>query len=191
MRSIILWLIALLAGWAQPGFAGGEGKQEIWSALKEGGYVLLIRHAVTEPGIGDPDHFTLDDCSTQRNLSTQGRADAKRIGEAFRQHEIPVSEVLSSRWCRCIDTAQLAFGEVTPSPMLDSIFREGGKTAEERTRSVADAIARMPPDRNLVMVTHQVNIQALAGVSVAAGEVVVAKPGGHSGLAVVGRLRLH
>lgn len=191
MRNIILWLIALLSGLAHPGLAAGEGEQEIWAALKEGGYVVLIRHAITDPGIGDPDNFKLGDCSTQRNLSAQGRADAKRIGEAFRRQGIPVSEVLSSRWCRCIDTAQLAFGKVTPSPMLDSIFTERGKAAEERTRSVADAIARMPPDRNLVMVTHQVNIQALAGVSVAAGEVVVAKPGRPSGLAVVGRLRLH
>ena len=92
----------------------------IWSLLQSGRNVILMRHAATVPGIGDPPGFKPGQCSTQRNLSDAGRAQARRIGAAFRQHGVPLGAVLSSSWCRCIDTAQLAFGRVQPAAMLDS-----------------------------------------------------------------------
>jgi phosphohistidine phosphatase SixA len=149
---------------------------DIWSALKSGRYLVLIRHAVTEPGIGDPSNFTIGDCSTQRNLSPKGRADAKRIGEAFRSREIPVADVLSSRWCRCIDTAQLAFGRVTPAPMLDSMFNDPNRAGGEKVRDVFAYAARQSSrtgNGNLILVTHAQNIHALTGVSPSSGEMIV------------------
>lgn len=75
---------------------------------------MVIWHAATEPRIGDPPGFQLDDCATQRNLSEAGREEARRIGAAFRARGIPIGRVLSRRWCRCLETAGLAFGTVGP-----------------------------------------------------------------------------
>jgi hypothetical protein len=119
----LLFLGPALAAYADE-VADPVDQQGLWARLQSGGYIVLLRHAVTEPGVDDPPNFTLGDCSTQRNLSEQGRADAARIGQAFRNHGVAVDAVLSSRWCRCIDTARLAFGRVTPTPYLDSMFGE-------------------------------------------------------------------
>src|SRR5688572_17565050 len=85
--------------------------EALWSLLKKGGQVVLMRHAVTTPGVGDPPGFRLDDCSTQRNLTDAGRQDARRVGAAFRARNIVVESVYSSPWCRCVETANLAFGK--------------------------------------------------------------------------------
>lgn len=161
-----------------------------WSALKSGGHIVLIRHALTEAGVGDPPGFVLANCRTQRNLSAQGRADARRIGEAFRRREIPVADVLSSRWCRCLDTARLAFGEATPAAMLDSMFDDSEPQIAEKVRAVQAAVARRPSGGNLVLVTHNRNIQALTGVSPFSGEMVVVMPDSAGKFNVIGRLRV-
>lgn len=152
------------------------GQDAIWDSLKKGGYIVLIRHAITESGIGDPPEFKLGDCRSQRNLSAQGRSEAKRIGEAFRKRDILIAEVLSSRWCRCVDTANIAFGRATPSPMLDSMFNDKGKPREEKVREFRSVLAKPLPKGNLIMVTHQANIQEFGEVSPASGEIVVVKP---------------
>ena len=87
------------------------------------GHILLLRHAVTEPGLGDPQNFVLGDCATQRNLSAAGRVQARALGQWLRTQGIPVGEVRSSQWCRCLDTARLAFApelEIQPWPALNS-----------------------------------------------------------------------
>lgn len=184
------WLILLLA-WLAASPLHAEMRtsgESLWSVLRSGSQVILLRHAVTEPGIGDPPGFMLGQCSTQRNLSDRGRADAKRLGQAFRAHRIPVQQVLSSRWCRCIDTAQLAFGQATPDPMLDSMFNDTGN--REKTRAVLAAIGRHTGPGNLVLVTHAANIQALTGVSPASGEMIVVRMQEAGRLGVIGRLAL-
>jgi len=160
---------------------------DLWQRLQSGGYVLLIRHAATDPGIGDPPGFRLADCSTQRNLSEQGRRDARAIGAAFRQRGIPLGPVLSSRWCRCLDTARLAFGRVEEAPMLDSMFRDGEAAGRAKVREVLARTGAFQDKRNLVLVTHDVNIRALVNETVAQGEIVVARPGPER-LEVIGRL---
>src|SRR5215510_13469411 len=79
----------------------------VWDALRAGEHVALVRHAGTVGGSGDPPGFKLDDCSTQRNLTLKGRNEARRLGEMFRVQEVPVARVLSSQWCRCIETLAL------------------------------------------------------------------------------------
>lgn len=161
----------------------------LWQRLHEGGYVLLIRHAATHPGVGDPPGFRLAVCSTQRNLSEPGKVQARAIGAAFRQRGIPLGPVLSSRWCRCLDTARLAFGRVEEAPMLDSMFQDGEAAGRTKVREVlARAAAWRGNKANLVLVTHDVNIRALVNEYVAQGEIVVARPGPDR-LDVVGRLR--
>ena len=156
--------------------AAAADADRLWNALKSGGHIVLIRHAITESGIGDPPGFKLEDCSTQRNLSAQGRADARRIGDAFRTRGVPIAEVLSSRWCRCLDTARIAFGGAKPSPMLDSMFNDTERPREEKLREFRTVLAKPPAKGNLIMVTHQQNILAFADVSPTSGGIVVIKP---------------
>jgi phosphohistidine phosphatase SixA len=155
-----------------------RGDEALWEALADGGHVALMRHALA-PGTGDPEHFRLDDCSTQRNLDQTGREQARRTGQAFRERGVEIGRVLSSQWCRCLETAELlALGEVKPFPPLNSFFgaRERAQDQTEAVRALlAQADAEGP---SLVMVTHQVNITALTGVSPGSGEIVVLRLGG-------------
>lgn len=161
---------------------------DILAAMRAGGNVLLIRHAATERGVGDPPGFRVEDCATQRNLSNEGRRQAVRLGEALREARVPIAEVRSSRWCRCLETARLAFDPqvpVRPWPPIDSFFsrREG---AVAQTWAAQAALDGLPPNSNWVWVTHQVNITALTGSGAAPGEVIVARPA-DGGLKVIGR----
>jgi phosphohistidine phosphatase SixA len=159
---------------------------EPWSALRGGAHVVLFRHASTEPGLGDPPGFRLEDCATQRNLSEAGREESRRIGAAFRRHRVPIGRVLSSRWCRCLETARLAFGRVEPWAPLDSFFDDRSREPEQ-TRAVRAYIAEARAGGNLVLVTHQVNITALTGVVPAPGEMIVLRAELGGALRVVGR----
>jgi phosphohistidine phosphatase SixA len=182
-------LLVVVAGLALPvGSMAAEPPAELLAALQRGGHVLLVRHAQTEPGIGDPPGMRLSDCATQRNLSAAGREQARTIGAAVRSRAIPVAAVRSSQWCRCLDTARLAFGDYAPVgawPALNSFFDDRSAEAG-RTRELRDALAGVPPAANVVWVTHQVNITALTGVVPAPGEVVVVRKAS-DGVVVAGR----
>jgi len=123
--------------------------EALWELLQAGGQVAVIRHASTVPGFGDPPGFRPDDCSTQRNLSEAGREESRRIGAAFRKRGVPVERVLSSRWCRCLETARLAFGSAEPWPPLDSFFDDRSREPEQ-TRRVRMLIGGRPPSGNLI-----------------------------------------
>jgi broad specificity phosphatase PhoE len=147
----------------------------LWQALKKGEHVLLMRHAETVPGIGDPLGFNLNDCATQRNLSDAGRAQARAWGASFVANGVAVGGVFSSRWCRCMDTARLAFGRIDTWPALNSHF-DSPQFAALQAEQVNGGIAvRMQKNKVLVLVTHQVNISAIAGVTLGIGEAVVLK----------------
>lgn len=164
--------------------------EALLNAMREGGVVLLIRHSDTESGIGDPPGFSLRDCATQRNLSASGREQSRRIGDKLRAAGVKVSEVRSSEWCRCLDTAKLAFGgehEVKPWPVLNSLFADSAGRAEQVRAALAEA-ALLPAGANLAWVTHQFNINAFTGAHTSMGEVVVARPR-EGGLEVLGKWR--
>jgi phosphohistidine phosphatase SixA len=184
VRALLVFFGALCASVA----AAQQDDAALWTALQKGGHVILIRHAVTTPGVGDPPGFQIDDCKTQRNLSEQGRADAKRLGEVLKQRKVPVGEVKSSLWCRCIDTAMLAFGRVEAWSALNNFFEtphlEGAATEAVRTR-----LANLKPGKtNMVMVTHGVNVAALSGLSPGTAEMIILKPNGTKTPPVVGQL---
>jgi len=182
LRGVCLAAALLLCGGAS------DADEAAWSALRYGG-VLVLRHAATEPGLGDPPGFRLDDCATQRNLSPTGRLQAAAIGRVLAERRVAVARVESSLWCRCLDTARLAFPalEVLPAPSLNSFF-DDRSTGPEQTRAVRSLIAAWRGPGALVLVTHQVNISALAGRPAAVGEGVVLQRDG-AGLRVVGSVR--
>ena len=141
----------------------------IAEVLAGGGHLLLIRHASTVPGVGDTPGFDIARCETQRNLSDAGRAEARRLGAAVRASAIQIAEVRSSAWCRCKDTADLAFGRHVVWPALNSTF--GNRDAQAwQTAQLRAALARIPPGQFEVWVTHQVNMTALTGEGMVMGE---------------------
>ena len=188
MRRLFLAALAALA--CAPAWAIEDAR--LWEQLRRGGNVILVRHASTLPGLGDPPEFKLGDCATQRNLSEAGREEARRIGERLRAERVPVAQVYTSPWCRCRDTAMLAFGKSEDWAALSSVFDVPEKDREytERVKKRIGTYSSREMKGNVVMVTHNVNIASLTKLSVAPGEMVVVRPDGCCGLRVVGRLLL-
>jgi broad specificity phosphatase PhoE len=169
--------------------SAGANSEQVWSLLQDGGQVVLIRHAITSPGVGDPPGMTLDDCSTQRNLSDDGRRDARRLGEAFRARRIPIARVLSSPWCRCVETATLAFGAAEVWAPLGNLYGRPERRADQ-VRDMRALVGEPRSGANLVLVSHGSTIHALTGVSPDTAEAVVVTPRGNGAFAVAGRLTL-
>ena len=160
--------VSMVMVWAgvQPVLAQTSG-----AALMPGS-VVLMRHALA-PGVGDPENVDLNDCRTQRNLSAEGRAQAKRIGQFFRQQTVPVTAVWSSQWCRTRETADLAFpARRVDQPAFNSFFG-APDAAPVQTREARALLEAWRGEGLLVVVTHQVNITALTGVVPASGEAVM------------------
>lgn len=153
--------------------ANAEG--DIWSQLRQADthYYVLMRHAIA-PGTGDPSNFQLSDCSTQRNLSQEGIAQAQRTGDAFRENMVTVQRVLSSEWCRCLDTGTaMDVGPVEPFPPLNSFFSDRS-TEPAQTAAVREFMVNNRDEPGVtVLITHFVNVGAIAGSGVASGEIVV------------------
>ncbi|MEY4506046.1 MAG: hypothetical protein RL297_624 [Pseudomonadota bacterium] len=172
-----------------------KAEGDFWTLARSGGHVMLMRHAATEPGIGDPANFRLGDCRTQRNLSPEGRAFSIELGRRMAAQGVRLDAVLSSAWCRCVDTARLAF-DAHPQinartevwAALNSFFQGQGNEAQQTTAVLARL--RQTAPRNTLLVTHQVNISALTGQGTAMGEVLLCRwPGLEERLQVLARLR--
>jgi phosphohistidine phosphatase SixA len=180
------FLASTLAVLAAP--ATAQEAENLWRALAGGGHAALMRHAEA-PGTGDPPGFRLGECETQRNLNEAGRQFSAALGAEFRRRDVRVSRVLSSEWCRCLDTARLlALGPVQTAPdALNSFFESPGDKARS-TAALRNLLGSLPRDAASVLVTHQVNITALTGVFPASGEIVVLRLEPDGGYAVAGRL---
>jgi phosphohistidine phosphatase SixA len=170
-----------------PGLAADDSK-ETWAELVKGGHVAVIRHGNAPPGYGgDPPGFKIDDCKTQRNLDELGREQARALGEAFRSHGVRVDRILSSPWCRCLETARLmAVGPVEASwALVPDTAPSGGK----RLLELKEIVSAWRGPGTLVLVTHAFTVRALMGFLPIQGEIVVLKPGsGTAGADLVGRI---
>ena len=155
--------------------AAAASLDRLIAQLKSGGHVLMIRHAYA-PGTGDPEHFRIGDCATQRNLNDQGRAQAEKIGQWLRRRGIHAARIYSSQWCRCLETARLLkLGPVTELPALNSFF-ERPQDREPNLAALRAFLAQQPTDGPLiVLVTHFVTIAGITGEGVASGQGVVLK----------------
>jgi phosphohistidine phosphatase SixA len=187
MRFVIF--IVLLGFCSTAEVAGAADAADAWKALRAGGHVVLMRHADAPGGVGDPPGFRVEDCATQRNLSAKGRADAEKIGLRLKGEGIAFEKILSSPWCRCIDTARLLnLGTVETEATFGNVvvLRDQRETLTTGARAL---IARWTARGNLLVVTHGANIQALTGAWLASGEIVVVR-GGSDSVEPVGRLLL-
>lgn len=157
-----------------------------WALLRNGGHVVLLRHAGIT-GSNEPAGFDIEKCNTQRNLSERGKQQARKIGALFAARAAPIERILSSRYCRCLDTARIAF-ESEPEPLaaLDPPDTNPQNRAAQLAAIVAE-VRNYSGSDNMVMVTHLEDIQALTGIAPREGEaVIVAAPDDH--LRVLGRI---
>ena len=150
-----------------------DSNKNLIKQLEDGGKIIFIRHAYA-PGNGDPNNFNLDDCSTQRNLSKEGRKQAQLIGVFFKENKIQIDKVLSSEWCRCKETAEIAFNDFSTISFLNSFY--SSKFAKNKTRQVEEFnkyIKKFKSRNNLILVTHYVFISEILNYSPSSGEIVV------------------
>lgn len=155
-----------------PFTTSAQNQEAVWADFLQGRAVALLRHA-TAPGLGDPPGFHIGDCSTQRNLSKEGRDQARRIGDFFRKKGVQQASVYSSQWCRCLETARLLnLGRVNELPALNSFFQDSAPERKQ-TMEIHQFITSLPAGRPVIMVTHQVNITALTGIIPSSGEIVI------------------
>lgn len=182
MRSVLLCLLCLSV------LPAADPDEHPLARLREPGTFALMRHALA-PGAGDPDHFDLADCSTQRNLSAAGRQQARAIGDKFREAGIENARVFTSQWCRCKETAErLRLGEPVELPALNSFFQRPGRR-DPRVRALKAWLKDNLEDGPVVLVTHQVVVTALTDVFPASGEIVVARRDDQGGFDVLDRVR--
>ncbi len=141
--------------------------------LEDGGKLIFIRHAYA-PGNGDPAGFNLNDCSTQRNLSDDGRKQAQRIGEFFNKNKIEIDKVLSSEWCRCKETAKIAFENYSTNSFLNSFYSSKfSKNKDKQVKAFNYYIKNLESKKNLIFVTHYVFISEVLNYGPSSGEIVV------------------
>jgi phosphohistidine phosphatase SixA len=172
MRWICAAALCLLAAAS----AAAADNNPAWPALRDGPRVVLIRHAATIGGAGDPAGFRLEDCATQRNLTEKGRAEATLLGERMRAQKVPVGKILSSQWCRCRDTATLmALGPVEIAETFNNAYTFSERR-DQLTNGARAVIAGWKGPGVLVVVTHGANILPLTGFQPAEGEMVVVEP---------------
>jgi len=159
---------------------------QAWAALVNGGHVALIRHGNAPPGYGDPPGFKIDDCATQRNLDEKGRAQARALGEAFRRHAVPADKILSSPWCRCLETARL----MAVGPVENTWAVATSDKSPDRLAALKQLLVDWRGPGTLVVVTHAFTVQGLVGIMPGQAETVVVrpKPGKEPGLEIVGRI---
>ena len=170
MKYISLILFTLLSVFFNKNVFSDE---KIISELQKGGKIIFIRHALA-PGNGDPENFDINDCKTQRNLSNSGRNQAKKIRSFFQDNDIPISKVYSSEWCRCKETASIAFNDFETKSFLNSFFSERfAKNRENQIENFNNFINNWDGNRNLVFVTHYVVISEILNYAPSSGEIVV------------------
>ncbi|QPC92508.1 histidine phosphatase family protein [Mesorhizobium sp. INR15] len=179
IRFVLALLLFAIPATAQATDAG-------WALLRDGGHVVLLRHAMVT-GTTDPANFDIANCATQINLSARGKQQASKIGALFAARAAPIERILSSRYCRCLDTARIAFeAEPVLFEPLDLLKTDEAEKAAQIAAIMKEVRGYSGSD-NLVMVTHLENILALTGISPREGEAVVVEPQG-DGLRVLGRV---
>ena len=166
MKKIFIYLLFLLP-------VNSHADENIISFLKEGKKVVFLRHAIA-PGNGDPVNFDINDCSTQRNLNNKGIIQSRNIGTFFLTNNIKIDKVLSSEWCRCKDTAKIAFGKFKTLSALNSFYE--ARYAKNKFKQIKDLkkyINNWESDSNLIIVTHYIVISTLLNTTTSSGEMVI------------------
>ena len=166
MKKILILFFILFA-------FDSNAENTVVSLLKEEGKIVFIRHSIA-PGGGDPENFSLNDCSTQRNLSKKGIEQSKQIGEFFKKNKVIISKVLSSQWCRCKDTAFHAFGKYEEFFALNSTFQSKfSGNSKKQAKALKNFVKKWDGKGNIIFVTHYVIILKHTNYAPSSGELVI------------------
>jgi phosphohistidine phosphatase SixA len=184
MRVLLLSILLL----ACPALA--EPSAQLIDQLRAGGYVLYLRHTSTDFSQNDSRMTSYEDCASQRNLTEQGRDEARAIGEHVKRLKIPIGEVLASPLCRTMETARLAFGKARATNEV-----RGGPARTDDSARYAPLrqllSSKIPKGQNLVIASHGNPFHAVAGPPyLAEGEIAVVRPEGGERFSVIARIRL-
>jgi len=150
-----------------------DSNKAMINELQKGGKLIFIRHAYA-PGGGDPPNFDINNCETQRNLSDEGRMQSKKIGNFFKTNDISINKIYSSQWCRCKETAKIAFKNFETKKFLNSFFSK--KFSENRNKQVIDFnkfLKNWDQKNNIIFITHYVVISELLNYEPSSGEIVI------------------
>ena len=147
--------------------------KKLINQLEDGGKLIFIRHAYA-PGSGDPNDFNLNDCSTQRNLNEDGIKQAKNIGNFFKKNKIKIYKVFSSEWCRCKETAKIAFNDFSTKNFLNSFYSpKFQKNKSKQVKELSNYVQNLDSKKNLILITHYVLIYEILGYAPSSGEIVI------------------
>lgn len=183
----IVWLMFTLTSSV---FAADERSNALVQGLQKGGYVIFIRHAGTNGDHKDTDIRDLTNCTTQRNLTAHGRDQSKLIGQGFAVLKIPVGDVFTSEYCRCSDTAQIAFGRATRITALSSHTPLPPDEKQQRIEALRGLLNISPdPGTNTVIVSHHDMFQDASGLKLVEGEAAIFQPSAAAGTRFVARIR--
>ena len=151
-----------------------NSNDKLISVLKEGGKLIFIRHAYA-PGSGDPENFDLKDCSSQRNLNQKGKDQAVMIGLSFIRYDIPIDSVVSSEWCRCKETASIAFADkYWTNSFLNSFYdKRFLRNKEKQIKELKKYVLNWNGKKNLIFITHYVVISEVLNTHLSSGEIVI------------------
>ena len=148
-------------------------EQNFIKEFEQGGKLIFIRHAYA-PGNADPNNFNLNDCSTQRHLNMDGRKQAQDIGKFFTENKIKIYKVLSSEWCRCKETADIAFKEYSTNSFLNSFYSSKYvKNKDKQVDALNNYVKKFNSNGNLIFVTHYVLISEVLNYGASSGEIVI------------------
>jgi Histidine phosphatase superfamily (branch 1) len=186
LRVHCVWLLLCIT-LASSAPAAGAAEDPLWNELKKGGLIVLMRNTAVDEGGGDPKGYKVSDCASQLNLTDKGRDEAKRVGQAFVTRKIPIKKVLTSAFCRCKETAELAFGKAEVWEGLNSFLDKPDRKSEQ-TRLLHQKLQVSPGDGNLVIVTHGYNIASAIGLNPDPGDMLIIAPSGSMGYRVLGEL---
>ena len=179
IKELIIIVLSFIYSWS------ANANSDDVKVLKQNNKLIFIRHALA-PGNGDPDNFDIFDCSTQRNLNSVGKDQSIELGKFFDTNDISIDLVLSSEWCRCKETANLAFKKFETFDALNSFYDpKFYKNKEPQLEKLINFINNLENEGNIVFVTHYVVIAAIFGQAVTSGEILIAD----QNLNVVGRIK--
>jgi phosphohistidine phosphatase SixA len=186
--TLLLFTMAIIVGLSAGSPRVAADDSALWKALRTGESIALVRHAIA-PGTGDPAEFILGNCETQRNLSAEGRAQASRIGARFRANGLSTARIVSSQWCRCLETASLLdLGPVEELAVLNSFYQHAERR-DVQTQALTTWLAEQGRREPLVLVTHQVNITALTDHYPSSGELLIIRRSEDGEILLVGSIR--
>jgi len=169
-------LAAALAVWSSGAQAQAESadSEALWALLKKPHYIVLLRHSNAPGNVSESNDMNFKDCSIQRNLDQDGRAQAARIGDAFRKHGIRSVRLYSSQYCRAMDTAKLTrLGAVTPLPILNQVFLADIPAMQKAGTDGREFLKKIPAGQLTMLVSHVTNITAIAGVNLDSGQMAI------------------